>query len=217
MTALPCEVPYRRRVLFAIELLDPVTLERVSNGVEVVAEGLQGKPIVNASGFFVWLDEDFNRLRRVTVDPKRLPYQSVERRAAEIQLPRTTIELSPRIDYPFAAGITGLRGALLEERQRRVPVPNAATQLQWRDENSVWRDAPTVSRTDANGGFAAIVRLTSKETPLLTAGRIRARLKVRRNGAERISLDFPLRQGRVEDTDPSTNDPFTFAWDELQL
>jgi hypothetical protein len=32
-----------RRVLFAIELLDAVTLDRVSQGVEVKAHGLQGK------------------------------------------------------------------------------------------------------------------------------------------------------------------------------
>jgi hypothetical protein len=45
---LPLEQGYLRRSLFAIELLDAVTLSRVSQGVKVVAEGLYGKPTLNA-------------------------------------------------------------------------------------------------------------------------------------------------------------------------
>ena len=48
-----------------------MTLERVSDGVKVTAEGLRGKPIVNYGGLFVWLEEDagsaaedFDRSRR---------------------------------------------------------------------------------------------------------------------------------------------------------
>ena len=38
---LPMEEGYHRSVLFAIELIDAVTLSRVSQGVKVVADGLQ--------------------------------------------------------------------------------------------------------------------------------------------------------------------------------
>lgn len=212
----PHEEAFRRRVLFAVELLDAVTLTRVTEDVRVVAEGLEGRPIVNASGHFVWLDEDFAQLRKVTVDPKKLPYQFTERSAAEITRPLTTIELAPRAHYAFAGGMTGVRGALIEQRlQPPVPIGNAAVRLQWRDENNVWRDAPTLSRTDDKGSFAAIVRLTPQEIPLLNADLMRVRLRALRDGNERISVDFPLRQGRVADADPVTAEPFTFAWDEL--
>ncbi len=109
-----------RRVLFAIELLDAVTLNRVSQGMkEVKAHGLQGKPIVNTSGLFVWLDEDIEQLQRISIDPGVLPYEETERNRTQLNLdhdstqriwPLTSIELPPRVDYPFSTGITGLRG-----------------------------------------------------------------------------------------------------------
>lgn len=121
------EQAYARDVLFAVELLDAVTLQRVagdvgitakrpkdepvvnkSGGIQITAEGLKGKPIVNKSGLFVWLQEDFEQLEKLVVDAGRLPYESVVKPKAEVQQPLTTIELSPRPDYPFPSGITGL-------------------------------------------------------------------------------------------------------------
>ena len=132
---LPLEHAYSRNVLFAIELLDAVTLSRVSRGVKVVADGLLGKPIVNSSGLFVWLDEDIKNLRKVSIDPEHLPYEGLEWERAKLNLPPikpalTTIELQPKVGYSFASGVTGLRGALIEERvnppQPSTPVRNAA-------------------------------------------------------------------------------------------
>lgn len=218
---LPLENAYGRRSLFAIELLDAVTLERVSNGVKVTAAGLQGKPVVNAGGVFVWLQEDIAPLQKVTIDPGALPYEKIERQPAELTLPPdprplTTIELSPRVDYPFAPGVTGLRGTLIEEQAvPPVPVQNAQVSLRWLDDDDVtWRDAPTISHTNSTGDFVSILRFAPTEKPKLDNGSVTVRLRVRRNGNERSSADFILLQGRV--TDPSTLDPLTFAWDELQ-
>ena len=218
---LPLENAYQRRSLFAIELLDAVTLERVSQGVKVVAEGLQGKPVVNHGGVFVWMQEDITPLQRVTIDPGTLPYEKLEREPADLTLPPdprplTTIELSPRIDYLFAPGVTGLRGTLIEEQVvPPVPVENAEVRLRWLDDDDVtWRDAPTISHTNAKGDFVSILRFAPTERPKLDNGSVTVRLRVRRNGNERSSADFKLLQGRV--TDPSTLDPLTFAWDELQ-
>ena len=218
---LPLENAYQRRSLFAIELLDAVTLERVAHGVKVVAEGLQGKPVVNHGGVFVWMQEDITPLQRVTIDPGTLPYEKLEREPADLTLPPdprplTTIELPPRIDYPFAAGVTGLRGTLIEENVvPPVPVENAEVGLRWLDDDDVtWRDAPTISRTNSKGDFVSILRFAPTERPKLDNGSVTVRLRVRRNGNERSSADFKLLQGRV--TDPSTLDPLTFAWDELQ-
>lgn len=218
---LPLEDAYSRRSLFAIELLDAVTLERVAQGVKVTAEGLQGKPIVNHGGVFVWMQEDLTPLTKVTIDPGTLPYEKIEREPADLTLPPdprplTTIELPPRIDYPFAPGITGLRGTLVEELVvPPVPVENAEVSLRWLDDDLVtWRDAPTISHTNSKGDFLSILRFAPTEKPNLDNGSVTVRLRVRRNGNERSSADFKLLQGRV--TDPSTLDPLTFAWDDLQ-
>src|SRR5262245_23016689 len=95
------EQAYARDVLFALELLDSVTLERVVGDIKVTAEGLQGKPIVNKSGFFVWLREDFEQLQKLLINPGRLPYEYVELIKTKVRQPLTSIKLSPRPDYPF--------------------------------------------------------------------------------------------------------------------
>lgn len=222
---LPMEEAYSRRVLFGIELLDAVTLSRVSQGVKVVAGGLLGKPIVNTSGLFVWLQEDVTNLRKVSIDPGTLPYEGLELEPAQLHLPPvkpalTTIELQPKVGYSFASGITGLRGALIEERvnppQPSTPVRNAAVRLQWLDDDNNWRIAPTISHTDPKrGDFVSILRLSPIEVPHLEKGEVTVRLLASRDGGlERRSDNFRLPQGRV--TDPSTSNPLIFAWDEFQ-
>ncbi|HEY0320016.1 MAG TPA: hypothetical protein VGC66_03515 [Pyrinomonadaceae bacterium] len=216
---LPLEESYRRRVLFALELLDAVTLFRISQGVKVVADGLQGKPIVNASGVFVWLDEDINKLRKISINPGTLSYEGRDLEPTEVKLPPdvTTIELQPRVDYSFAPGITGLRGMLIEERADPPrPVGDAAVRLQWLDDELNWHNAPTTSHTDRKrGDFVSILRLAPTEVPHIEKGAVTVRLRASRNGGtERGSNDLKLSQGRI--TDPSTLNPLTFAWDELQ-
>ncbi len=212
------EEAYQRRALFALELLDAVTLTRVSQGVKkVVAEGLDGEAIVNSSGLFVWLDEDITNLQKVTFDLGALPYETIEIAAADVKLPLTTIELQPRTDYPFAAGMTGIRGTLIEERVTpQVPVDDAEVWLRWLDDDNVtWRDAPTISRTNSDGDFVSILRLAPTDVPDLDTDRkLTVRLRARRNANERTSSDLKLLQGRV--ADPSTISALTFAWDELQ-
>lgn len=215
---LPLETAYQRLVLFAIELLDAVTLSRISNGVKVVADGLEGKPTVNASGMFVWLKEDIANLRKISIDPGQLPYESRELTFAEVTKPLTTVELQPRADYVFAAGITGLRGRLIEDRASSpvVPVSDAKVHLRWLDDNGVWQDAPTISDTDKKrGDFVSILRLNPTEVPDIDpGGNVTVRLHARRDSNERTSADFKLLQGRV--MEPSTANKLTFAWDELQ-
>ncbi len=215
------EQAYDRHVLFAIELLDAVTMTRVSDGVEVVADGLQGKPIVNPSGQFVWLKEGLGGLQKISIKTDALPYEPREVDRAELRLPPnrhplTTIELQPRLNYAFPAGITGLRGTLLERRITPMePVANAEVSLRWLDDVGNWHDAPTAARTSPKGDFVSILRLAPKEKPDVDSdGAVTVRLQVRRNGSTRRSNDFKLLQGRV--TDPSALNTLTFAWDELQ-
>lgn len=219
---LPLEDAYRRRVLFGIELLDAVTLSPVNQGVKVVAGGLLGKPIVNTGGLFVWLQEEIQNLRTVSIDPGTLPYEALELEPSQLNLPPikpalTTIELQPRVDYSFGPGTTGLRGTLIETRvDPPKPLASAAVYLQWLDDENNWHNAPTTSHTDQKrGDFVSILRLAPTEVPLLDKGEVTVRLRASRNGSvERGSNNFKLPQGRI--TDPSTLNPMTFAWDELQ-
>jgi hypothetical protein len=234
------EQAYAHDVLFAVELLDAVTLRRVagdvsvtakrlkdepvvnkSQGIQVTAEGLKGKPIVNKSGFFVWLQEDFEQLEKLVINPGRLPYESVELIKAKVQQPLTSIELSPRPDYPFPSGITGLLGTLLEERPPRPPlrVANAEMHLEWLDDLGNRQDAPTISHTNENGDFVTFLRFAPTEVPQLdTNGALTVRLRARRDGDVRGSADLKLPAGRIADpsTFPQGKDVLIFAWDELQ-
>jgi hypothetical protein len=215
------ERAYLRKSLFAIELLDAVTLERVSDGVTVTAEGLHGKPVKNSGGLFVWREEDLGPLTRITVDPGVRPYQPVERLKSELLLPPaprpiTAIELPPRADYQFAPGVTAVRGTLLEDRGTPPqPVIAAVVHLRWLDADGDWRDAPTAARTDDRGDFVAVLRLAPAEVPQLGAGKtVTVRLQARRNAAVRQSIDVSLPHGRVADS--TTVSALTFAWNELQ-
>jgi hypothetical protein len=213
------ETAYERRAMFAVELVDAVTLVRVTQGVKVVAEGIKGKPIVNASGMFVWLKQDITGLSKISIDPGTLPYETLDLDRSDLRLPPTrpaltTIALSPRVDYPFTPGLTGVRGSLIETRAGRVPIVNAQVQLQWLDDGN-WRDALVKARTGAKGGdFVSILSLTPGDLPEIHDGKLTVRIRVRRDIRERTSNDLNILQGRV--TDPSTLNDLTLAWDELQ-
>jgi hypothetical protein len=232
--SLPPEQAWQRNVLFAVEVLDAVTLERVSEGLEVEAEGLRGEPVVNTSGLFVWLAEDFAPLRKVTIDPRRLPYERFELPKAQVQLApaKNVVELRPRADYPFTAGTSGLRGALIETRpappSRPTPVAGAEVRLLWLDEDAVtWREAPVPATTGTAGDFVAVLRFAPAQMPLVdTSGALSVRLLATRGGVTRTATPLALPLGRV--ADPSTfphppglppnvpmPNPLIFAWDEL--
>jgi hypothetical protein len=216
-TIIQIEEAYQRSVLVAVELLDAVTLERVSDGVNVLAEGLQTRPIVNPSGLFVWLKEKNGVIRKIMVDPGLLPYEKTELDASEVSLPLTTIQLQPGFNYDFAPGITGLRGRLVEQLTDPQSVGDAEVKLRWLDDSGSWQDAPTASQTrKKSGDFVLFLRLGPKEKPDIDAnGAVTVRLRVRRDGLNpRTSTDFKLLQGRM--ADPSALNSLMFAWDELQ-
>jgi hypothetical protein len=209
------ELGYERHVYLAVELLDGVTMTRIREGVTVVAEGLQGKPIINGSGFFVWLEEENSVAQKITVDPDELPYEKAE--LSPLTFPLSRIQLQPKVGYSFTPGITGLRGTLIERQITPVaPIGDAEVQLAWLDDSDTWRDATTMSRTNSGrGDFVSILRLAPTDKPKVDAnGAVTVRLHARRGVLSRSSTDFKLPQGRV--TDPSTSNPLTFAWDDLQ-
>ncbi|HVC12441.1 MAG TPA: hypothetical protein VNE59_12435 [Burkholderiales bacterium] len=222
----PLETAYVRRVLFALQVLDGVTLAGVSQGLKVTAAGLAGKPIVNSSGLFVWLQEGNRTPQGVEIEPGELPFLKATLTAAELHVPAPPppdqrprlipVELAPRRDYPFGAGVTGVRGTLVRLGTENPPVPvaGAAVWLRWIDDNAngtTWADAPTRSATDSNGDFAAALRLSPAQVPRLDAsGRVRLRLCVDRAAlGTKASPEFQQSPGRVADA----RSPF--VWDQF--
>ena len=106
---IPLELAYRREAMFAVELLDAVTLERVTQGVDVTARGIAGKPVVNHSGLFVWVRQDASKFDRLLIEPRDAPFERVDLPAAQVNRPLHTIQLYPLASYPFAPGITAIR------------------------------------------------------------------------------------------------------------
>jgi hypothetical protein len=211
----PVEVAYTRRVLFALELLDPATLALVSDEqLRVAASGLAGKPIRNRSGRFVWLEEGATP-QRVTVDPGDLPYESEDWPAPLPPARLLRIVLRPTPAYPIDSGVSAVASSLYESiAPTPVGVAGADVWLQWVDASGgpggPWVDAaPPRSRSAPGGDFVALLRLDAGRVPELDAGgRLRARLAIDRAGVSRTSPEFFLSQGRRNDLAP-------FAWDQL--
>lgn len=222
---LPLDRAYTREAMLAVELLDSVTLERVSQGIEVMAKGLNGKPIVNGGGLFVWLNEDATKFEKLSIEPRTAPFERVEIPAAQVARPLHRVELKPLASYPFSPGITAIRGSLYEKRvplgKTPQPIAGATISIEWLDDDgATWHpwQAPTV--TNAAGDFTSILRLARGRAPqanqpprpdqdprLDAQGSMTIRLSAKRAAGPQKQKNFQLPQGRVADG--------TYAWDEL--
>lgn len=181
-----------RRVLIAVEVLDPVAQTLVSRGVTITAQGLTGEPIVSWSRRFVWLDEGDRWPTAISVKPYRLPFTD-----QEIQPPRppnfpaataserlVRIILQPTAAYPFD-GVTAIRGLLVERPDAgSPPMPEVRVQLAWRDlQSGGWVPAlpatPRDPATSKEGEFAAFLRVrpVGSAEPDIDKGFVQARLQ----------------------------------------
>jgi len=210
---LPLEQAYLREAMLAVELLDPVTLERVSYGVKVTAVGLTGTPIVNFGGLFVWLKQPTINFQKIIIEPGTQPFERMEIAAAQVQRPLHTVELKPLANYPFTPGMTAIRGSLYEKKvpagMTPAPVSGATIRLEWLHEDKVtWIPSPATAVTTAKGDFTSILRLAPVEVPALDAqGKMSIRLFAKRAAGGEKHQEFRLPPGRVADE--------TYAWDEL--
>jgi hypothetical protein len=210
---LPLEQAHLREAMFALELLDPVTLERVSHGVKVTAVGLAGTPIVNFGGLFVWLRQSTINFEKLTIEPGTRPFERMEIPAAQVAQPLHRVELKPLANYPFTPGITAIRGALYETTvplgATPAPIPGATIRLAWLHEDNVtWIASPATAVTNDKGVFTSILRLAPEDVTAQDAeGKISIRLFVMRAAGGEKQHEFQLPHGRVVDA--------TYAWDQL--
>jgi hypothetical protein len=226
----PPETAWQRRVRLAVDVVDAVTGELVRDGIKVTVKEFRSKPIVNASGRFVWLIEPGVVPSEVEVDPQRLPYvkQTWPVPAPSLPLPPRTpqysivrVELPPTSAYPFEPGTTGVRSTLILDNTvfPPVPLPKHAVWLQWSDDNQAapgWTDAPVriapfaESLTDAAGDFAVIVRLATNQIARTDAqGRMQVRVAATHDGQTRFSPPLQIRPGYVADVTPG------LAWNQF--
>ncbi|SAK99673.1 hypothetical protein [Caballeronia ptereochthonis] len=186
--------PLRRVGLVGIELIDPVTLTRVTQGVRVSAQGLANPPVLSYSGCFVWFKEDGDSWpESISVDVGKLPYEPV---AGTIAPPARPVDLDdapvsarlarvtlcPSVAYPFPDGVLGLRGRLHETADRASPpVAGARIWLRWGsapDDASGRIDSPVRSTTTESGAFAVFLRPPVALMPEAANGRVSLQLAV---------------------------------------
>jgi hypothetical protein len=176
-----------RTVLYAVELVDPVTGAPVTSGVKVEPLDAAGAPLagrppsVNRSGRMVWLQPGSVWPAKIRVTPGNLPFAArTETVAPPLHDPVIVagqptplspqdrlirIVLSPTAAYPFE-GVAAVRG-LLRDTDGGTPLSGAVVQLAWQDAPShAWRPAPpnlgaprlsTEAVTDERGEFAAFM------------------------------------------------------------
>jgi len=222
---LPLERAYSREAMLAVELLDSVTLERVTQGMQVTAKGLTGRPIINAGGLFVWLKEDATKFEKLIVEPDGGPFEGTEIPASQVNRPLHQLQLKPLASYPFSPGSTAIRASLHEKRvplgTKPVPIAGATIGIEWLDDDGVtWHPWQAPAMTNEAGDFIATLRLARGQSPradqpprsdqqprLDAQGRMTIRLTAKRATGPQKQKNFQLPQGRVTDE--------TYAWDEL--
>jgi hypothetical protein len=207
---------YVRRMAFAAEIIDAVTLEPVRSGIGVTARGLSNKPFVNGSGMYVWLAEGNARPSAIVVDTGDSPYEPTTQAVPPAPALSMRIALAPRPGYALADGVTALRGTLIERRVGpRTPIAGAQVWLRWIDttpSTPALVDVTPRSSTRSGGDFAVFVHLAPDQTAGLdTNGSLRVRLGARFRSTTRTSEEFALLQGRVFERSAP------FVWNEFQL
>lgn len=213
----PLERAWTRKALLAVEVLDAVTLQRMSQGIRVKAKGVRSAPVVNHGGLFVWRGDNLAGFAGVIVDPGVLPFAGADLAQADVTLPLHTVALQPLANYAFASGTTAIRGSLIETVPppgiAPTPIPNAAIRLEWLDDDgTTWHPSPQRFITDIRGEFAAFIPFVPADLPQLSAsGNLTLKLIANRappsRPANEKSIQFAHPQGRVTNA--------IHAWDQL--
>ncbi len=145
--------------------------------------------------------------------------------AAQVARPLHRVELQPLATYPFAPGITAIRGSLIESLPPQgvapIAIAGATLRFEWFDDDGVtWHPWQMPAVTNAAGDFVSILRLARGQSPqasqpprpdqqprLDALGQMTIRLTATRAAGPQKQSNFQLPHGRVTDK--------TFAWDQL--
>jgi hypothetical protein len=222
-----------RKVLLALEVLDPLSQSLVSGGLLVTATGL-GRPLISLSGRFVWLDEGGTWPERISVEPVRLPFENEvvtplkppDLNHAKPQQRLVRIILRPTFAADFSNGVTAIRGRLSESMVAGSPiVRDAMVRLAWFDKyKNEWISSPKQSGvTNKAGEFAAFLRLQPgmHQEPDLNGRLVKVQLQFTRGNMKRTTpdkfpfLSDPASAGCIVDGQLLARD-LNLGWAELQ-
>jgi hypothetical protein len=215
--------PPPRDVAVALELLDPVTGLVVSHGVAPKLADRSSKPIVSASGRFVWIGDAEQWPPSVDVEIRRAPYLPIVDHDLTAKRPPTwpvvkpherliQLTLTPTPDYQFSDGVTALQGWLFEN-DPPVPIADAEVWFEWAARGTgAWQPmaADLRRRTDAAGRFSLFTRIpkTPLTRPDVVGGLVKIRVGVKRDMLTKFSddsfqfLPSPAAAGRIPDGVP---------------
>jgi hypothetical protein len=205
----------RRRVMFALEFIDPVTGRVVGDGLVPRVKNLS-PPFQAPGGRFVWLDVDPPAQRQIHVDltirnPMYAPPSDPIDFTAEandgsvepaILLQQWTLTITPR--YVPPAGITSAVGMVVENAASKAPLAGIELSLALLHTGNQVFVGARKAVSDAGGAFTAIADglgdIVPDPAPPTESGDIRAWLAVTRPGAppvQRFTNFLPLRLGRL--------------------
>ncbi len=157
MTGAPLIDVIKRRTMFALELIDKITGERVSDRLAVSVAGLPA-PVVTPSRRFVWIDLEDPADRSVDV-----AIRSLDRRFADETVSCSLVanvdgtpasdllqthDLEPTGLYDPPPGLFAATGMVIEAAAQRTPVPALQVVAATPTGNSAY-----AALTDPRGGF----------------------------------------------------------------
>jgi hypothetical protein len=199
-----------RQVLFAVELLDPVSGDLVSSPAQVSADGLGNGPVINLSGRFVFPVQP-GIAGTVRVDLQGLPYEPISAPPPAASGTLLRLTLQPSTAYPFAASATLLRARLVDGA---ASVAGAAIRVTFADAAADHSALPATS--DAFGAFAVLLRLDA--TAVANGDPVTADLTLRftRGGMTKLRPGLRASAGGKTAIDIATETPITqFDWATL--
>lgn len=205
----------RRRVMFALEFLDPVTGRVVGDGLVPKAAGLSA-PLQAPGGRFVWRDVDPPAQRDIVIDlairnpmygPPADPIEfTIDPNDGQAEpaalLRQVTLTITPL--YVPPDGLTSAVGMVVEDAATQAPLPGIALSLAFVHSGDQVFAAPRKAVSDAGGAFTAIADglgdIVPEPAPPAAGGDMLAWLAVTRPGTppvQRFTDFLPLRFGRL--------------------
>jgi hypothetical protein len=166
-TALGLHAPdaIKRRVMFALELVDPVTGRLASEGMVITAPGL-APPVLSPSGRFVWIDIDppAKRAVKIKAESKRRIFAPLEE---EFEVPARgpgigagdllkRFNLVPTGLYEPPPGALAVAGTLIDTTADRNGLPGVSVNLCLHGQTDPIA-SDYVATTDKRGQFVAVM------------------------------------------------------------
>lgn len=202
-----------RRVLLAIEFLDPVTGRVVRDGITPSVSNLP-PPLKGHTGRFVWFESDVPVPRNITVTVAVANPMYSQPAPAALQFPMPAnddhtapgeflkqIKLNITPSYVPADGITAVTSMIIQDGDFSAVIADATCALSFIHDGDQVFTSSRVATTAASGEFVAfaddlgdiVPRTSAKDQP----GDVLGWLEVRRGNQVKFTRFLPLRRGRL--------------------